>query len=59
MRIAELDAQVASTKLEVSRTDADQIRALRAQEVPWRAIANQLGIGTGTAIRAFQNGGAA
>ena len=38
--------------------NADQIRALRAQDVPWRTIAAQLGIGTGTAIRAVQNGGA-
>jgi DNA invertase Pin-like site-specific DNA recombinase len=35
--------------------NVDKIRALRAQDVPWREIANQLGIGTGTAIRAFQN----
>ena len=34
--------------------NADKIRALRAQDVPWRAIAKQLGIGTGTAIRAIQ-----
>jgi DNA invertase Pin-like site-specific DNA recombinase len=39
--------------------NADKIRALRAQDVPWRAIAAQLGIGTGTAVRALQNGGAA
>jgi DNA invertase Pin-like site-specific DNA recombinase len=39
--------------------NADKIRALRAQNVPWRTIAAQLGIGTGTAIRALQNGGAA
>ena len=37
--------------------NADQIRALRAQDVPWRVIANRLSIGTGTAMRAFQNGG--
>jgi hypothetical protein len=28
--------------------NADKIRSLRAQDVPWRAIAKQLGIGTGT-----------
>ena len=39
--------------------NADKIRALRAQDVPWRAIAKQLSIGTGTAVRALQNGGAA
>ncbi len=39
--------------------NADKIRELRAQDVPWRTIAAQLGIGTGTAIRAAQNGGAA
>jgi DNA invertase Pin-like site-specific DNA recombinase len=39
--------------------NADKIRDLRAQDVPWRAIAAQLCIGTGTAIRAVQNGGAA
>jgi hypothetical protein len=39
--------------------NADKIRALRAQDVPWRTIAAQLGIGTGTAIRAVQSGGAA
>jgi len=32
--------------------NADQIRALRAQDVPWRVIAKQLGIGNGTAVRA-------
>jgi DNA invertase Pin-like site-specific DNA recombinase len=39
--------------------NADQIRALRAQEVPWRVIANQLGIGIATAFRTLQNGGVA
>jgi DNA invertase Pin-like site-specific DNA recombinase len=39
--------------------NAEKIRALRAQDIPWRVIAKQLGIGTGTAIRALQNGGAA
>jgi DNA invertase Pin-like site-specific DNA recombinase len=34
--------------------NTDQIRALRAQDVPWRVIAKQLGIGTGTAVRAAQ-----
>jgi DNA invertase Pin-like site-specific DNA recombinase len=34
--------------------NADEIRALRAQDVPWRAIAKQLGIGIGTAICAAQ-----
>jgi DNA invertase Pin-like site-specific DNA recombinase len=32
--------------------NADQIRALRAQGVTWRVIAKQLGIGTGTVMRA-------
>ncbi|GGH06719.1 hypothetical protein GCM10011586_23610 [Silvibacterium dinghuense] len=32
----------------------DQIRELRGQGVPWRAIARQMGIGTGTAMRAVQ-----
>ena len=36
--------------------NADKIRALRAQDVPWRTIAAQLGIGTGTAI--YYNNGA-
>lgn len=36
--------------------NAEKIRALRAQNIPWRAIAKQLGIGTSTAIRALQNG---
>jgi DNA invertase Pin-like site-specific DNA recombinase len=34
--------------------NAEKIRALRAQDVPWRAIAKQLGIGVGTAVRASQ-----
>ena len=37
-----------------SYANGDQIRALRAQGVPWRVIAKQLGIGTGTAVRAAQ-----
>ena len=31
--------------------NADKIRALRTQDIPWRAVAAQLGIGTGTAPR--------
>jgi DNA invertase Pin-like site-specific DNA recombinase len=34
--------------------NVDQIRELRAQGVPWRVIAKQLDIGTGTAVRAAQ-----
>jgi Resolvase, N terminal domain len=37
--------------------NVDKIRALRAQDVPWRVIASQLSISTGTAIRTLQNCG--
>ena len=39
--------------------NVDQIRALRAQDVPWRVISARMGIGTGTAIGTLQSGGAA
>jgi DNA invertase Pin-like site-specific DNA recombinase len=35
--------------------DAAQITQLRASGVSWREIGERLGIGTGTAVRAFQN----
>lgn len=34
--------------------DPNKIRAMRAEGVPWRMIAKRLKIGTGTALRAFQ-----
>lgn len=33
---------------------ADKIRAMREAGVPWRAISHRLGVGVGTAVRAFQ-----
>lgn len=39
--------------------NTEKIREMRALNVPWRTISAQLGIGTGTAVRALQNGGAA
>ncbi len=35
--------------------DADQIASLRASGASWREIAEQLGVGVGTACRAFQS----
>jgi hypothetical protein len=34
--------------------DAKQVAALRASDVSWRVISEQLGIGIGTAVRALQ-----
>jgi DNA invertase Pin-like site-specific DNA recombinase len=34
--------------------DADQIASLRASDVSWREISNQLGVGIGTCYRALQ-----
>lgn len=36
------------------RVDAAKVAALRAAGVPWQSIADQLGIGVGTACRAFE-----
>lgn len=33
---------------------ADKVRAMREAGMPWRAISRKLGIGIGTAVRAFQ-----
>ncbi len=37
----------------------DKVRSLREQGTPWRAVAKKLGVGVGTAVRAFEKSTAA
>jgi DNA invertase Pin-like site-specific DNA recombinase len=50
-------AQARGVRLGRPRTsvDADQIASLRASGASWREVAEQMGIGVGTACRALQN----
>ena len=49
-------ARARGTRLGRPRTsvDADQIARLRAAGASWREISQEMGIGTGTAVRALQ-----